>query len=255
MALVVFQHLKTENPGRLGETLGNFGHRLKVIELFNGQSVPSDLDDIDGIVSLGGPMNVDQQDQHPWMVEEMNLIAQAHSVDIPIVGICLGSQLIATALGGEVGAMDVPEVGWAQVKEAFAGQIDPVLSGLPWVSWQCHMHGQQVQKLPAGGAVLSGSQACKIQAFKVGLTTFGFQYHFEWTRQVIQNVVAQSSNLLDKAGVTAKATEEQTQRHYEIYRHLGDRLCENLAGLLFPIDKRPVSRAGEPVKNWAPAKS
>lgn len=255
MALVVFQHAAFETAARLGETLRDFGHRLRVIELYKGQALPVDLDDVDGIVSLGGPMNVDQGAQYEWMAGEMELIAQAHSVDIPIVGICLGAQLIAKALGGEVGAMEQPEAGWHPVKEAFPGQIDPMLAGLPWSSWQFHLHGQEVKKLPDDATGLSGSQACRTQAFKVGLTTFGFQYHFEWTREVMEMVIGRHQEMMGKAGVTADAIAQETEQHYPMYRHLGDRLCENLAGLLFPIDRRPVSRPGEPVKNYEPAAS
>ena len=255
MAIVVLQHTKAETAGRLGEILRDYGHRLRVVELFAGARVPSDLDDVDGIISLGGPMNVDQADEHPWMKAEMKLIAQAHSVHIPVVGICLGAQLIAATLGGEVGPMQTPEVGWGQVKEAFPGQMDPMFAGLPWTSWQVHWHGQEVKKLPDGGTPLSGSKLCKTQAFKVGMTTFAFQYHFEWTKAMIQAVAADDKALLEKAGTNAAAIAEGTQAHYDMFRHLGDRLCENLADLLLPIDKRVLSRPGEPVENYTPAKS
>lgn len=255
MALIVFQHTKAETAGRLGEILRDYGHRLKVVKLFAGAPVPADLEDADGIISLGGPMNVDETGQHEWMKAEMDLIAQAHERDLPIVGICLGAQLIAAALGGEVGEMQTPEVGWGQIKEGFPGQTDAMLAGLPWTSWQMHWHSQEVTKLPEEGTALSGSKLCKMQAFKVGLTTFGFQYHFEWTKSLIEAVAPGDQELIEKAGTDAAAIAEDTEAHYDMYRHLGDRLCENLANLLFPIEKHVPTRPGEPVENYTAGKS
>src|SRR5262245_32861350 len=109
MSLLVLQHTADEDASRLGATLRDHGHRLRTILLTNGQapsSLPADLDDVSGLVILGGPMNVDQAEQYPWMKREMELIRQAHAAGKPIVGICLGAQLIGAALGGEVAAME-----------------------------------------------------------------------------------------------------------------------------------------------------
>lgn len=259
MALIVFEHDPLESPARLGAVLRDSGHKLRVIELHAGDPLPPDLDDVDGLVSLGGPMNVDEENQYPWMAGEMDLIRQAHETKLPVVGICLGAQLIAKALGGEVAAMQTPETGYGPVKLAFPGTIDPIMSGIPWTSPQFHLHGQEITKLPGGATPLAASKATKNQAFKVGLTTYAFQYHFEWTREQIEAVLDQGSELLQKAGVTPDAIREQAQQHHELYRHLGDRLAQNLTDLLFPLDKRLGGRRGErettPVKNWRPAES
>src|SRR5690606_9295573 len=115
-------------------------------------------------------------DQHPWMAGEMALLKAAYEAEIPIVGICLGCQLLAAALGGEVGPMDAgPEIGWHTVQLGFPGTIDPLHNGVPWKTTQFHAHGQEIKKLPAGAVPLAGSKACKMQAWKAGYRTCGFQ--------------------------------------------------------------------------------
>ncbi|HEX7009708.1 MAG TPA: type 1 glutamine amidotransferase [Phycisphaeraceae bacterium] len=250
MALLVFEHDPQETPARLGAILRDYGHRLRVIELHAGQAPPPDLDDVDGIVSMGGPMNVDEADQYPWMAQELALIRQAHEQRLPIVGVCLGAQLIAVALGGQVASMPQPELGWHEVTLAFPGTIDPVLAGVPWRSVQFHMHGQEVVKLPAGATPLAGSKACRNQAFKVGLTTYAFQYHFEWTRADLDRVLDANADWLREAGVDAEAIRQQVEEHYPLYRHLGDRLSHNIAQLLFSVNKRMSGRFGPGEPPW-----
>lgn len=259
MALLVFQHYPLEKPAHLGDVLRDLGHRLRVVRLHDGGQLPPDLDDVDGIVSLGGPMNVDEQTQHPWLAGEMNLIRQAHEAQLPVVGVCLGAQLIAVALGGEVKPMATPEVGYHPVTLAFPGTTDPMMSGIPWNCTQFHLHGQEVTKLPPGATPLAASKVSKNQAFRVGMTTYGFQYHFEWTPEQIDQVLDISGPVLQQAGVTAAQVREQGANHLETYRHFGDRLSQNLATLLFPLDKRLGVERGAlettPVKNWLPGKS
>lgn len=235
MSLVVFQHHPDETVSRLGTILQAHGHRLRTVALYDDQPVPVDLDDVDGLVSMGGPMNVSEADQHPWILEEMDLIRAAHKAELPIVGICLGAQLIAVALGGEVEAMKEPEVGFGNVKLGFPGTIDPVMSGIIWNCPQFHLHAQQVTELPPGAVPLAGSVQSTIQSFKVGLTTYGFQYHFEWERAEIDRF--SRDELAIRAGLTMASAMQQTEQHIDLYRHMGDRLCDNITMLLFPIDK------------------
>ncbi|MCC7147118.1 MAG: type 1 glutamine amidotransferase [Phycisphaeraceae bacterium] len=236
MSLVVFQHDPKEDASLLGKTLQRHGHRLRVIRLWAGEHIPLDLDDVDGLVIMGGPMNVDQTPQHPWLLREMDYLRHAHQAGLPILGVCLGHQLIAQALGGKVEAMPAVEVGFAPVQLTYPGTMDPILAGIPWQSPQFHMHGQHVSALPPGATTLAGTKACRIQAFCLGMTTYAFQYHFEWTRQELLTVF--SDPLFAQAGLTDAILQQQIEAHYALYQHLGERLCTNLATCLFPIDKR-----------------
>ena len=238
MAILVFEHHAMETSARLGQVLRDHGHRLRTIRLYAGDTVPADLDDVDGIVSMGGPMNVDQSDEHPWIEDEKAIIKSAHEASLPVVGVCLGAQLIAEALGGTVSKMETPEVGFAPVSQFRPGFPDTMFGGIPWKADQFHAHGYEVSELPPGGAMLASSKHCKHQAFRVGLLTYGFQYHFEWTREDLAGVLDQLAEWMKTLGVDADAIRRQIDEKYEPYRRLGDRLCGSLASWLFCIEHR-----------------
>jgi GMP synthase-like glutamine amidotransferase len=234
MALLVFIHHPQEGPGILGDVLRDCGHQLREVRLFDRQGVPPTLDDVAGIISMGGPMNVDEAAEHAWIDAEMVCLKKAHGAGLPIVGVCLGAQLIGAALGGQVAAMPKPpgpEVGFQPVRLTFPGTNDPLLAGIPWTSTQFHLHGQEVVKLPPEGVPLVSSKMCKTQAFRVGQTTYGFQYHFEWDREDLAQAAA--DGLVAKAGLTAQGITASIASHYDGYRRLGDRLCANIAMMLF----------------------
>jgi GMP synthase (glutamine-hydrolysing) len=231
MSLVVFQHEPLESAALLGQALTSNGHRLRIIRLFAGDPVPADFDDVDGVVSMGGSANVDETARFPWIEPELAYIKAAHGSGKPVVGVCLGAQLIAAALGGKVAAMAGPEVGWKPVKLAFPGQTDVVLQGIPWDTMQFHLHGQEVTAMPPDSTPLAGSRACKLQAFRVGTTTYGFQYHFEWDRATIAAMAKDA--LVAKAGEKPEPIIAQCDAHFDAYRRLGDRLSQNMATLLF----------------------
>ena len=255
MALVIFQHHPLEIPSRLGETLRDRGHRLRILRLYDGASVP-DLDDVDAVVSMGGPMNVADTSEHGWIGDEMEFLKEAHDRRLPIVGVCLGAQLLAATLGGEVGAMEQAEAGWHAVQQGFPGTTDALHAGVPWRTMQMHLHSQEVKKLPPDATPLSGSEQCKTQAFRVGQTAYGFQYHFEWTRREIEATLEGMADDFKAAGADAAEVRRGLDEHYPMYRHLGDRLCDNIADLLMPLDKRAtVPRRAEPVANYLPSRS
>ena len=251
MAILVFQHAPQDNPACLGRVLRDCGHRLRIIELHEGDCLPTDLDDVDGIVSMGGPMNLDQSDVHPWMADQMALLRTAHETSVPVVGVCLGAQLVAAALGGEVGAMPAAENGWHPVQLTAAGTTDPILAGIPWRTSQFHVHGQEVTKLPAEAIGLAGSKLCKHQAFKVGLRTYVFQYHFEWDRADIDCVLETD---VAPTGVDIDSIKGESHQHYDLYRRLGDRLANTVTELLFPLDRR-LNHTKGPVANYDASQS
>ena len=236
MSLLVFVHAAHEGPCVLGRILQDHGHKLCFVHLHQNQPVPPDLDLVDGLVIMGGPMNIDEIAEHPWLTEEMAYIRTAHQAGKPIVGICLGAQLIAAALGGEVKAMPQPEVGWHPLKLAFPGTTDPLLAGIPWNTMQFHLHGQEVTKLPPDALTLAGSTLCRQQAFRVGLTTYAFQYHFEWNKDDLTTVLGDP--FITRTGHDPQVIQQDIAKHYTTYRRLGDRLSENITELLFPIDRR-----------------
>lgn len=236
--IVVLQHGKHGGPGRLGVTLRDHGFRLDIhrVDLphdAGGRPVPRDLDNVHGVLSLGGAQNVDEN--HPWLKPEMDFLKSAHEAALPVVGICLGAQLIATALGGEVGKMERPEAGFAKVNLLFPAQTDVLFQGIAWTSHQFHSHGYEVKKLPPGAQLLASSERCKVQAFRVGMRTIGFQFHPEYDRAMIEASHSSGQGMYAGANVTVDELSRQADRCYAEYARLSDRLALNLATLCFPF--------------------
>lgn len=220
-------------------TLRDHGFKLDIrrLDLPREQSggVPEDLDDVHGVVSLGGHQNVGEN--HWWMRPELELIKAAHTAQLPVIGVCLGCQMIGSALGGEVAAMAAPEVGFTVVSLTPAGQTDRVLSGQRWRTHQFQSHAQEVKTLPPGATLLGSSAKCKAQVFKAGLRTYAFQYHMELDRRGIDGFLADPRCGFGAAGLTADLLSAQCDEHYPGFARLADRLCVNIATLGFAFNE------------------
>lgn len=238
MPIIVFQHFDMGRPGRLGLTLRDHGFSLDIRRLDQGDTAPADYDDVEGVISLGGPQNV--ADGLPWIAAEMDYLRGAHARALPVVGICLGHQLIAAALGGKVAPAARAELGPCEVNLTAAGQTDPILAGIPWRTMQFQSHAQEVTEPPPGSAVLASSSACRIQAMRVGMRTYSFQYHFELDRETCNEYMARESAAdLAACGTSMDDYRVRMDRCYELFARSADRLCVNLATFLFA---RPALR-------------
>jgi len=233
--IIVLQHEARETPGRLGMTLRDHGFKLDVrrLDLPEDQSpgIPEDLDDVHGVISMGGGANVGED--HWWMDRELALLRMAHDAKLPVFGVCLGAQTIAAALGGKTGPMESPEAGFTTVDLTVAGQTDRILSGQRWSAPQFQVHGQEVTEPPPGATLLATNDHCRVQAFKIGLRTYAFQYHFEVDRTMIDHLAEDDVETFEKAGVTQEVLSRQCDEHYPLFARLGDRLCSNIVTLAF----------------------
>ncbi|HEY3612840.1 MAG TPA: hypothetical protein VGK92_04005 [Gaiellales bacterium] len=178
MRVLVLQHIACEPPGVFEDVLREREHELVRVELDEGEPLPGG--EFDAIVAMGGPMSVNDETEHPWLVGEKAAIASHVRAGRPFWGSCLGAQLLAAALGARVYAGPAPEVGVLGIELTAAGMTDPVLGALPAEIDTLQWHGDTFD-LPAGGVLLASSPAYANQAYRVGPVAYAVQFHVEVT--------------------------------------------------------------------------
>ncbi len=183
--ILVFQHVPYEPLGTLDPLLKAAGFRIRYINFARDREARPELDKYAAIVVLGGPMNADDIENHPNLATEVSILEEAVERDMSILGICLGAQLLAKALGGTVAPGRRREIGWYDVELTELGRSDPVLSTFaerqPVFQW----HEDSIS-LPAGCEHLAASPDCNVQAFRHGEHAYGFQFHLEVDRFLIE---------------------------------------------------------------------
>ncbi len=186
---VIVQHVPYEGPGLIGQALCEADFPYQVIRPDLGDAYPS-TSDLGGLVVMGGPMGVDDEADHPWLVAERTLLASAVALGLPVLGVCLGAQQLAAALGAPITTGPAPEIGTGTVTLTAAGRLDPVLGreygGLAEPAIPCvHWH-QDTFAIPDGAVHLAATPAFPNQAFRMGARAYGLQFHVEVDRELAQ---------------------------------------------------------------------
>ena len=269
---VILQHVPHEGPGRIVPIFRDFGIPIEIRHLYRGDEVPTDLDELRVLIVVGGPMGVNDVSNasYPFLEKEVELLKRLVRHDRPVLGICLGAQLLAHAAGAKVypnvkmappagpgqppqpaePLTPLPEIGWLPVTFPFPGGTEPMVMGMhdgaPFFHW--HFDTFDLPKLPppanpapppappppTGNALLSSTKLCRNQAFRFKNRLFGFQYHIEMTPEGIDALIASAKE--DVAKVLGPGGENQlrqdTQKNYPLYERLSNRILRNFVQFL-----------------------
>ncbi len=191
--ILVFQHVPYEPLGTLDPLLKASGFRIRYVNFSRDPDLRPDLDRYAAIIVLGGPMNVDQVNAYPNLATEVEILKEALDRDMSILGICLGAQLLAKALGGSVRPGDRREIGWYDVELTDKGKLDPVLSSFSPTQRVFQWHEDCIE-LPTGCEHLARSPDCEVQAFCHGEHAYGFQFHLEVDRYLVDRWLTVPAN-------------------------------------------------------------
>jgi len=185
--LLVFQHIDCEHPGRLRDFLRDDRVEWTAVELDHGEPIPP-LDDYDALWVMGGPMDVWDVDEHPWLLDEKRAIRHwVRELQRPFLGLCLGHQLLADALGGTCGPQRPPEIGVFTVDLTPEGRADPIFNRMGERQVVLQWHSVRVAQPPDDAVVLASSPHCRVQAMRVGPRAWSMQYHLEVEEDTVRN--------------------------------------------------------------------
>ncbi|VAW48624.1 Glutamine amidotransferase, class I [hydrothermal vent metagenome] len=179
------QHVPFEGLGSIEPWLQNVGYEISSTQFFNSENLP-EIEDIDLLVVMGGPMSVNDESEYSWLVTEKKFIKSVVEAGKPVLGICLGAQLIANSMGGKVSPNLVKEIGWFPI-EAVISESNSVFQ-FPKEVEVFHWHGETFS-LPKGAVQIAKSKGCKNQAFQIGRNVIGLQFHLETTPISAQAIV------------------------------------------------------------------
>ncbi|MCD6486179.1 MAG: type 1 glutamine amidotransferase [Syntrophobacterales bacterium] len=182
--VLIITHVEAEGPGTLGDFLQSFEDlKIQRAKLYNGEKLPYAARNLDAIVTMGGPMNVHDEDEYPFLKEETEVLKQAIDANTPILGICLGAQMIARACLAPVNKALEKELGWKNVSLTDSSRRGILFQGIADKMRVFQWH-EDTFEIPYGGSLLATSGECSNQAFRYG-NAYGLQFHVEVTRDML----------------------------------------------------------------------
>lgn len=206
----VFQHVAIEGPGSLTTWFEQNNCPVKYTRFYEPEFKFPDLADFDRLVVMGGPMGVNDELDYSWLKEEKELIKAAIDNGKTVVGICLGAQLIASALGKNVYSNKHTEIGWFPIFKTQIAEHDSLLEGIRRETQVFHWHGDTFD-IPAQAKHLFYSEACPNQSFRIGNKVLALQFHLEVTAESIDNMISAFGDQLSKGKFVQSAEQIRSQ--------------------------------------------
>jgi GMP synthase-like glutamine amidotransferase len=217
-------HQDDAGPGVFADAVGAAGHELEERSFAMGDP-PLAADDYGVAIVLGGGMHVDQEDRHAWLRDEKRWIAALLERETPVLGVCLGSQLVAQAAGGEVAPLERPEIGWPEVRLTEAGAADPVLGGARerFRAFEWHSYGFE----PPPGADVLAENGAGPQAYRAGERTWGIAFHAEVAPETPARWLERyrADDDVRAAGVDPGELRRESEREIGRWNAFGRELC------------------------------
>ncbi len=185
-SIPVIRHIPHEPAGTMEDALRLAGLDFHYVDMFAAPPKYLDAKNVPALIIMGGPMNVDETQKYPYLADEIVWIREALAAETPIVGVCLGAQMLAKAGGVKVYPNGIKEIGWYPIELLPEAATDPLFHDLPTNLTVFQWHGDTFD-LPAGAAYLAKSPLCKHQAFRLGKNAWGLQFHIEMTDWMSEN--------------------------------------------------------------------
>jgi GMP synthase-like glutamine amidotransferase len=213
MHIHCLQHVAFENPGTIMEWVKNNGHKISYTHFFQENFTLPNVADMDALLIMGGYMNVDEETKYPWLVAEKQFIKEVIAANKKVLGICLGSQLIAAALGCKVYYATEKEIGFFSINFTGEALQHTLFNHFTNPYTVFHWHGDTFD-LPANAQLIASTDSCKHQAFLVDNNVLALQFHFEMNETVIEDMLLHDGHELEEKGNFIQ-TKERIKQHYQ----------------------------------------
>lgn len=221
MNIHCFQHIAFETPGTILDWAKQNNHAVTYTYFFaEGYLIPS-LNNIDLLIIMGGFMNVEEEEKFPFLIEEKQFIKRAIEAGKKVIGICLGSQLIAAALGSNVYQSKEKEIGFFPITFTDAALQHPLFNHFSKEYTVFHWHGDTFD-LPANAQLIASTSVCKHQAYLIGSNVMGLQFHFEMNEEVIEQMLLHDGHELDEKGPCIQTREQIRDSYRQFHQNKKD---------------------------------
>jgi GMP synthase (glutamine-hydrolysing) len=239
--LLVFQHVAHEILGTLDPLLRSHGFRIRYVNFGREPDALPEIEGYNGLVVLGGPMSADETDDYPHLATEVRLIAEAVDSGIPVLGICLGAQLLAKSLGADVKANHEKEIGWYDLEPTPEGVRDPLFEHFAATETVFQWHGDTFD-IPDGGVHLARGRGCTNQAFRYGERAYGLQFHLEVDAALIERWLSIPAHIAEIESCGERICPEEVrcgiERHAQRLALIGEQTFAGFIALFGDLHRR-----------------